>query len=862
MMVFLFGIIPALLAAPLPVADLQRREPIDFAKEILPMLRRNCLACHAQGKAKASLVLETPATILKGSANGPVVVPGRAQESLLFQSAAHRSDPEMPPPENKVAASPLSASELGLLRLWIEQGARGEVTTGAQISWQELPERCQPIYAVAVTADGQFVACNRGNRLYIYPLVSSGNPVALTDSSLFAAKGQVAHRDAVRALAFSPTGEMLASGAYREVKLWQRAKLAPLIGLRPGDAPLPDTSARSDSNHLAAWCGAPRENELIAVTRDGVLRRWTVTPGAAPTLVLSAEIETGQCDVCCLNWDCRVPRTIVLATDDGLLQVWDLSTAQVVASMNHGSSVRTVAWRPDGRRLVSVGTDHRMRLWALPSGTPIQTLAGDRFAQERAAVCRRLYRQATNELSYQIAASTTAEKERQLQVARVRKSAEDLTAAEKAVTEKRQRATEAKATLEAAQKTARDLKGANDNAGVAAEDFTARSKAAKAALEAAEKQSQQIEAELQKADQKRATFETELSLAIAAAQRAADVLAEVERAVASAETERTRSESLAEAANRAFEESFKPVQALAFSASGQVLATLHDGGVIHTWNGETGGAIDTLSCGTAAVANLAFADEETLEGFTHEGTRMQWQLAPRWTLQRTLGTGDLESQISDRANALAFARDGQTLVVGSGEPSRSGDVQLWDLASGHLAREFRNLHSDAVLSVDLAPSGKLLASAAADRFMKVIDLEGGRVTRSFEGHLHHVLGVAWKPDGRTLATAGADAVVKFWDYKSGQRTRNVEGSGKEVTSITPFVDDGFLVTSGDGQVRIVNDKGESVRSFAGAQAFIYSAAATPDGRVVVAGGEEGKVFVWNGVTGQRLATFEATPDSH
>jgi hypothetical protein len=51
---------------PIPIAEIKRSTAVDFEKEILPILKNNCLACHNQTKAKADLVLETPQTILKG----------------------------------------------------------------------------------------------------------------------------------------------------------------------------------------------------------------------------------------------------------------------------------------------------------------------------------------------------------------------------------------------------------------------------------------------------------------------------------------------------------------------------------------------------------------------------------------------------------------------------------------------------------------------------------------------------------------------------------------------------------------------------------------------------------------------------
>src|SRR6266508_1746462 len=84
------------------IEELKRSTPVDFEKEILPILKNNCLACHNQTKAKADLVLETPQTILKGGESGPAVVPGKSAESLLLKATARQAKPFMPPKDNKV----------------------------------------------------------------------------------------------------------------------------------------------------------------------------------------------------------------------------------------------------------------------------------------------------------------------------------------------------------------------------------------------------------------------------------------------------------------------------------------------------------------------------------------------------------------------------------------------------------------------------------------------------------------------------------------------------------------------------------------------------------------------------------------
>ncbi|MEO6786220.1 MAG: c-type cytochrome domain-containing protein [Chthoniobacteraceae bacterium] len=142
---------------------------MDFETQILPIFKRNCLACHNATDAKGDLVLETPVTIAKGGENGAVIVPKKGAESSLLKSSAKETKPFMPPKDNKVGAEALKPDELALLRAWIDQGATGTVSTKAKpVKWHPLPPALHPILAVAVTRDGQFAAGGRANQIFIY----------------------------------------------------------------------------------------------------------------------------------------------------------------------------------------------------------------------------------------------------------------------------------------------------------------------------------------------------------------------------------------------------------------------------------------------------------------------------------------------------------------------------------------------------------------------------------------------------------------------------------------------------------------------------------------------------------------------
>lgn len=204
--------------AVIPVKRPEGGAAVDFDKHVLPILKANCLACHNRTSSKGDLLLESPADILKGGESGPAVVVGKAAESLMFKLSTHESKPRMPPRENKVNARDLTPEELGILAAWIDQGAKASERRLETIEWQPLATGFSPIYAAAVSADGVYAACGRANQIDVYHLPTGEWLGRLVDPGL----GDVAHRDVVNALALNADGTLMASGGYREVKLWRR----------------------------------------------------------------------------------------------------------------------------------------------------------------------------------------------------------------------------------------------------------------------------------------------------------------------------------------------------------------------------------------------------------------------------------------------------------------------------------------------------------------------------------------------------------------------------------------------------------------------------------------------------------------
>ncbi|HLU48368.1 MAG TPA: c-type cytochrome domain-containing protein, partial [Planctomycetota bacterium] len=272
----IFGVPVRSGEGPLAVAKLEREEPVDFAREVLPIFRRSCIACHSASKARGGLVLETPESVRAGGDSGPAVEPGRPDESLLFILASHRDEPIMPPRRNAAGASDLDPAELGILARWIEEGALGSASateSSTKLDWQAIPDAVAgPIFAVAASTDGRFAACGRGVRISIYDLGAAAStsdeprasePIdpAVAALGIYPPPG-APHLDFVQALEFAPDASWLASAGYRTVKLWRRG-LAPLVDGAAGEPPSAIAFA-ADGERMAVGFGDGRVRMSMA----------------------------------------------------------------------------------------------------------------------------------------------------------------------------------------------------------------------------------------------------------------------------------------------------------------------------------------------------------------------------------------------------------------------------------------------------------------------------------------------------------------------------------------------------------------------------------------------------------------------
>jgi hypothetical protein len=108
-------------------------EPVDYLREIKPLFAKHCVVCHGPTKQRGDLRLDTAAHAMEGGNSGAAIIPGKSGASRLMQAVTGAKDVKVMPPEDRPR---LSAAEIALLRIWIDQGAKAPakedaITAGA-----------------------------------------------------------------------------------------------------------------------------------------------------------------------------------------------------------------------------------------------------------------------------------------------------------------------------------------------------------------------------------------------------------------------------------------------------------------------------------------------------------------------------------------------------------------------------------------------------------------------------------------------------------------------------------------------------------------------------------------------------------
>ena len=345
--------------------------PIVFSRDVLPILRQSCTACHSGPSPASGYSMDTREKLLAGGRHGAAVVPGKGAQSNLLRYCNGEIKPKMPP------SGALDKIQLGALRRWIDEGAKVDnmvaATSNAVLSTRPLP------------SDPRETA------------VRGGNLAPIT------------------ALALSPDGRTLAVGGYRVVRLVDPVSGELLRTLEGCADQVQSLAWESSGRRLAAAGGVPGESgevAIFALSSGKVEKRLAGHTDVVVTVSWrngTEEVATGSLDKTAALWNVDSGQRLRLLKDhaDVVLAVAYspsgefLATASAdrtaklyrtrdgvrVAALNaHQDGIVRLAFSPDGKRLATGSTDKTVRIWSVKDG-PIENPDATQYESEALTAC-------------------------------------------------------------------------------------------------------------------------------------------------------------------------------------------------------------------------------------------------------------------------------------------------------------------------------------------------------------------------------------------------------------------------------------------------------------------------------------------
>ncbi|HRH98846.1 MAG TPA: DUF1549 domain-containing protein, partial [Prosthecobacter sp.] len=325
--------------------------------QAMGILKTQCLGCHNAEKKKGGLSLETRDLALKGGENGAALKAGDAARSALITALNDPGDAHMPPKKQ------MPEKQVNLLKAWVNAGAAwddaalkkfGELTPADKLT--ALPASHTPSAALALSADGKWLATGVGNRVLVRDVSAKDAPVVATLEG---------HKDVVQSLAWNADGSLLAAGGYRSVLVW-----------KPADWKVAHTLSTPLEGRVTGLAFLADKTTLIladgSTAAKGLLHRWKLGE-AKPAQTIEAHAD----NILSLAMS-RDGKQLATGGADTQAKVWDAATFKEIAKIEgHVGHVVALAFSTDGKWLATGSADKDLKVWDIASKEMLMLL-GDK----------------------------------------------------------------------------------------------------------------------------------------------------------------------------------------------------------------------------------------------------------------------------------------------------------------------------------------------------------------------------------------------------------------------------------------------------------------------------------------------------
>ncbi len=332
------------------------------------------------------------------------------------------------------------------------------------------------------------------------------------------------------------------------------------------------------------------------------------------------------------------------------------------------------------------------------------------------------------------------------------------------------------------------------------------------------------------------------------------------------------------------------VNSVSYSPDGARIATASEDGSAMIWDAASGRRLSRLLSHRSYVDDIVFdGTGGRLVSASGDDSAIIWSAVPQERILHLVGhTGSIEG--------AAFSPDGRQVVTASLDET----ARLWNASSGQEILRLRG-HRGAIWSTAYAPDGRTLVTGGADGTIRLWDARTGAPLRAMEGHRGKVISVGYDAGGGRIVSAGEDGSAQVWSASTGQRLLSVRGPGAHRMYAAAISPDGaaLITAAADATVRVWDlstgrqlssrhdpevldslvfdpagdlvasttfrksvkvwraDDGATALELLGHVGDVAAAEWRPDGSFVISGATDGTARLWDVATRETIAVLEA-----